>query len=245
MAANPVSGIDQSTAAAGSLRLSVIVPLAPGETAWRRLIDQLAEGLPNDCEVILVHADAQPLSPLPSSTRSTLRQLHSLAGRARQQNSGAQAARGQWLWFVHADSQLRPETLPALRRFTRRADDALGFFDLCFSHDGSRLAALNACGANLRSHWLKMPFGDQGLLLPAHCFAALGGFDERVRYGEDHLLVWAARRAGLPIVSVGAALQTSARKYALHGWWRTTSRHLWLTLVQAWPQWRSLRRDRR
>lgn len=244
MATNPVSGIVRSTVAVGPLRLSVIVPLAPGETAWRQLLAQLAAGLPDDCEVILVHADAQP-PPLPWPARSTLRQLASLAGRAQQQNSGARYARGQWLWFVHADSQLRPETLPALRRFTQREDDALGFFDLAFSRDGPRLAALNACGANLRSHWLKMPFGDQGLLLPAHRFTALGGFDERVRKGEDHLLVWAARRAGLPVVGVGAALQTSARKYALHGWWRTTSRHLWLTAVQAWPQWRSLRRERR
>jgi rSAM/selenodomain-associated transferase 2 len=245
MNASPASDIDQDTAAAGSLRLSVIVPLAPGESAWRPLLDQLAEGLPDDSEVILVHADAQALPPLPSSTRSTLRQISSPPGRARQQNSGAQAARGHWLWFVHADSRLQPETLAALQRFTQRADDALGFFDLSFSRDGPRLAALNAGGANLRSHWLKMPFGDQGLLLPAHCFTALGGFDERVRYGEDHLLVWTARRAGLPIVGVGAALQTSARKYARHGWWRTTSRHLWLTLIQAWPQWRRLRRERR
>ena len=143
------------------------------------------------------------------------------------------------------DSRLQPGTLPSLSRFLQRRDDALGFFELAFDRDGPRLAALNACGANLRSHWLKMPFGDQGLLLPAHCFTALGGFDERVSYGEDHLLVWTARRAGLPIVGVGAALQTSARKYARHGWWRTTSRHLWLTLIQAWPQWRSLRRERR
>ncbi|MGN6328576.1 MAG: TIGR04283 family arsenosugar biosynthesis glycosyltransferase [Rhodanobacter sp.] len=245
MNASPASGIDQDTAAASSLRLSVIVPLAPGETAWRGLVGQLAEELPDDCEVIVVHADAEALPPLPSPARSALRQINSPPGRARQQNSGAQAAGGRWLWFLHADSELRPETLTALQRFTQRADDALGYFELAFDRDGPRLAALNACGANLRSHWLKMPFGDQGLLLPAHCFTALGGFDERVRYGEDHLLVWTARRAGLPIVGVGAPLQTSARKYARHGWWRTTARHLWLTLVQAWPQWRRLRRERR
>ena len=245
MNASHANAVDQDTAAAGSLRLSVIVPLAPDETAWRPLLDQLAEGLPDDSEVILVHADAPPLSPLPSSTRSTLRRIGSLTGRARQQNTGAEAARGRWLWFVHADSRLQPETLAALQRFTRRANDALGFFDLSFGRDGPRLAALNAWGANLRSHWLKMPFGDQGLVLPAHCFTALGGFDEHVRYGEDHLLVWTARRAGLPIVGVGAALRTSARKYAQHGWWRTTALHLWLTLIQAWPQWRRLRRERR
>lgn len=241
MKANTAS-MDQSLAATGALRLSVIVPLAPGETAWHGLIDQLTHELPDDCEVIVVHADAQPLPPL---AISSLRHLNSPPGRARQQNVGAQAARGRWLWFVHADSQLQSETLPALQQFMQRTDDALGYFELSFDRDGPRLAALNAWGANLRSHWLKMPFGDQGLLLPAHCFAALGGFDGHVRHGEDHLLVWTARRAGLPVVGVGAALQTSARKYALHGWCRTTSRHLWLTVIQAWPQWRSLRRERR
>lgn len=238
-------GTDPNPAAAGSLRLSVIVPLAPGETEWRGLIDQLAGDLPDDSELILVQADTQTLAPLPPSTRSTLRRISSPLGRARQQNNGARAARGRWLWFVHADSRLRPETLPALQGFTQRTDDALGFFDLVFGGDGPRLAALNAWGANLRSHWLKMPFGDQGLLLPARCFNALGGFDEHVRYGEDHLLVWTARRAGMPVVALDAPLQTSARKYAIHGWWRTTARHLWLTLVQAWPQWRRLRRERR
>ena len=247
MDATAASDIDRNTAAAGLLRLSVIVPLAPGETAWRGLVDELAAVLPDDAELILVHADASsPLpAPVPPPGPPLFRQLNSAPGRARQQNAGAHTARGRWLWFVHADSRLQPGTLPSLWRFLQRRDDALGFFELAFDRDGPRLAALNAFGANLRSHWLKMPFGDQGLLLPAHCFTALGGFDERVRYGEDHLLVWTARRAGLPIVGVGAALQTSARKYALHGWWRTTTRHLWLTLIQAWPQWRRLRRERR
>jgi len=235
------SSTDRSAAPpAATPRLSVIVPLARGEAAWRALVWQLAQALPADSEVIVVHAEAQPLPALPAAS-CALRQLASPPGRARQQNLGAQAACGQWLWFVHADSRLMPPTLPALQRFLRRPDDALGFFDLRFDRDGPRLAALNAWGANRRSHWLKMPFGDQGLLLPAHCFAALGGFDEHVRYGEDHLLVWAARHAGLPIAAIGAPLLTSARKYARHGWWRTTARHLWLTAIQAWPQWRRLR----
>ena len=245
--AQPLNTTDSEChgAAAGPLRLSVIVPLASGETAWHGLLDQLATALSEDCEVILVHADTQPASPIQWLARSRLRQHASPPGRAAQQNRGAHAAHGRWLWFLHADSRLQPDTLPALWRFVERDDDALGYFDLAFDHDGPRLAAVNAWGANLRSRALKMPFGDQGLLLPARRFAALDGFDELARYGEDHLLVWTARRAGLPILGVGAPLQTSARKYARHGWLRTTWRHLRLTLIQAWPQWRRLRRERR
>ncbi len=237
--------IDQPTAAAGPLRLSVIVPLGPDETAWHDLVDQLLAALPDDCEVIVVHADAQPSRPPSNPAATRLRECTSPRGRARQQNVGAAAARGHWLWFLHADSRLQADTLPALWPFMARTDDAMGYFDLCFDGDGPWLSALNAWGANRRSHWLTMPFGDQGLLLRARRFASLGGFDEDARYGEDHLLVWAARRAHLPVIGVGANLQTSARKYATHGWWRTTTKHVWLTLIQAWPQWRRLRRERR
>lgn len=223
------------------LQLSVIVPLAPDEPRWRDLLTQL-HGLPSESEIIVVHADTIDASDIECVGMIPVRHLASPIGRARQQNAGAGAASGHWLWFLHADSRLLPATLPALARFLQRSDDALGYFNLRFDGDGPRLTALNAWGANLRSRWFGMPFGDQGLILPASRFAALGGFDETARYGEDHLLVWAVRRAGLPMARVGAPLRTSARKYVRHGWCRTTLRHLRLTLAQAWPQWRSLRR---
>lgn len=80
-------------------------------------------------------------------------------------NVGADSARGEWLWFLHADSRLGPATLWALQRFLDRDVDALGYFDLAFRRDGPRLAALNAWGANLRSRWLGLPFGDQGFVI--------------------------------------------------------------------------------
>ncbi len=98
-----------------------------------------------------------------------------------------------------------------------------------------------ACGANLRSAWLGMPFGDRGLVIPSRSFAALGGFKEDAPYGEDYLLAWAARRAGIPLRRIDARLFTSTRKYERGGWAATTGRHLWLTAAQAWSEWRRLR----
>lgn len=229
-----------------ALRLSVIVPFAPRESEGGVLLDQLRV-LPADCEIITVHADS-PALPLPNpraSRHPALREIHSLPGRARQMNAGAQAARGRWLWFLHADSHLGPRTLAALDTFTRNGSEALGFFDLHYLNDGPPFTRLNAIGANLRARWLGVPFGDQGFVLPAGWFERLGRYDESVACGEDHLLAWQAHAAGLPVRRVGAPLLTSARKYAEHGWWRTTRRHLWLTLCQAWPQWRALHKTRR
>jgi rSAM/selenodomain-associated transferase 2 len=224
--------------------LSVIVPLAPGENEWLPLLEQFA-ALPPDSEVILVCADdVQCLAPAAWPAHLRYVSCRSEPGRARQQNFGARMARGEWLWFVHADSRLRANTLDALQHFVAKGDRALGWFTLAFRPDGPRSTALNAAGANWRAHWLGLPFGDQGLLLPRLAFEALHGFDEQVTRGEDHLLVWAARRAGLPLRHIPAVLETSARQYARHGWLRTTWRHWRLTFVQAWPAWRAMRRGR-
>lgn len=209
--------------------LSVVVPLAPGETAWRRLLPQL-EALPADAEILLVHP-APPPSSLPPGR--ALRHVTSAVGRARQLNAGARAATGDWLWCLHADSRLTDGVLPVLAAFLQRGDDALGYFDLRFDADGPPLTRLNALGANLRARLLGLPFGDQGFVLRRTTLQRLGGFDEAAAYGEDHLLVWRARRAGLPLQRLPAALITSARKYRERGWLPTTVRHLWLTVWQA------------
>lgn len=215
-------------------RLSVIVPLAPHENAWRGLLPQLA-ALPAGSEVVLVYSGVAPTIARWNASHVALRCLASRIGRAVQMNAGAAAASGDWLWFLHADSRLTPALLPRLQDFLARDENALGYFDLEFTDDGPRLTRLNAFGANLRARLLGLPFGDQGFILPAACLSALGGFDETADYGEDHLLVWRARAARLPLRRIPAQLATSARKYRVHGWFATTALHCWRTVAQALP----------
>ncbi len=220
------------------LQLSVIIPVALDEREAHGLLEQL-RGLRAGSEVVIVHADATSLdAPEDWPISVDLRHYRSAPGRARQMNLGAQNARGHWLWFLHADSRLLPGTLPALRRFLATGEQALGWFDLVFRPGGPPLMPLTAAGANLRARWLGLPFGDQGFILPATWFERLGRFREDAAYGEDHLLAWKARSAGLRVRRIGAPLATSARKYATHGWLKTTYRHVWLTLRQAVPAWR-------
>ncbi|MDR1989883.1 MAG: glycosyltransferase family 2 protein [Acidobacteriaceae bacterium] len=226
------------------MTLSVIVPLAPGEMAWRGLLDELSLALPDGAEVVLVSAGEPLARPDRWPDRLTFEIAISRPGRAVQMNHGAQRARGEWLWFLHADSQMSNDAVPKLLRFIARGEAALGWFDLAFLPDGPRLMWLNALGANLRSRWLGLPFGDQGFVLPASTFAALGGFDDTARAGEDHLFVWTARRAGIPLRRIDARLATSARKYRAHGWWTVTRLHLRLTATQARAARRNTMSDR-
>lgn len=213
-------------------RLSIVMPVGPGDTSWPPLHATLLERA-DAAELLPVFAEDDP-QPVPIGA------LRSPRGRARQQNAGAYAAQREWLWFVHADTALTPEALPALRHFLATEAPALGWFRLRFADEGPRglrrRMRWNAAGANWRSRTLGLPFGDQGLVLPRLEFDRLGGFDPARPYGEDHALVWAARRAGLPLRAIDAALITSARRYAECGWAATTLLHMRLTIAQAWQE---------
>lgn len=228
--------------------LSAIVPLAPGERAWCRLLPQLA-ALPPVQEVLLVAVDdADPaleaeLAAWPA-LRCPVRLLRSSRGRARQQDTGARAAQADWLWFVHADTGLGAAVETALAR-ALHGGPALYYFDLRFATDGPRAMRINDLGVWLRCRLFGLPFGDQALLLPARVYRQLGGFEAEVGRGEDHALVWMAHAARVPVRPIGAAVSTSARRYAGAGWLATTVEHLRLTWTQArrfrrraWARWR-------
>ncbi len=218
-------------------RLAVVVPVGPDDTLAEALLLQLAS-LPARAQVLVVcssQAEVARISrQLAAHVRPEWRVLAAPAGRASQQNAGAALASRPWLWFLHADSVLSSTALPALARLVAGDAPALAYFDLRFLDDGPALMRLTAAGAWLRSRWLQLPFGDQGLVLPLAVFNRLGQFDTQLRSGEDHDLVWRVRHAGVPLRPLRAALYTSARKYVVHGWGRTTLEHLGATWDQAW-----------
>jgi hypothetical protein len=214
--------------------LSIVIPIGPGDRAWVNLVDQLLPELPSGVEVVLSAAGSFPEGgPVPPSP---VRWVCGAPGRAQQLNRGAAAANGSSLWFLHADTRLDAGSTALVMRCLRARPGALWYFDLRFLDDGSPLMLLNTAGVWLRSHLLRLPFGDQGLALAADRFRELGGFREDVPYGEDHLLVWSARRAGMAVRSTGHPIYTSARRYAEQGWLATTTRHLRLTWRQALPE---------
>ena len=219
--------------------LAVVIPIGPGDDAWRGLVPQLAP-LPAAARLVLAATTAGDLpaagDPACAALAAEVLCLTAPRGRALQQNAAARAAGRRFLWFLHADSRLAPTTLPALARALDRRPGGLGFFDLRFRDDGPAAVGLNAVGVMVRSRWLGLPFGDQGFFLAHATFERLGGFDPGLADGEDHALVWAAWRARVPLVPARAPIYTSARKYAEQGWLNTTARHVWLTVRQAWRE---------
>lgn len=215
-----------------AIRLTAIVPVGPDDRIDPPLVDVL-ERLPLACELLAVAPSQAAAASMRMALAPRWTVISAPVGRAHQQNAGAAHANGRWLWFVHADSRIGERTWHALDRFMRRNSRSLGYFDLRFLGDGPRLMAINSFGVFWRARVLRMPFGDQALLMPRALFEEMGGFDVSIERGEDHDLVWRTRRAGVPVRPVGQSLHTSARRYAEHGWWRTTVEHQRETWRQA------------
>ena len=230
------------------LLLSVIIPVGPDEKEIPPgLIDDL-HFLPQASELVFVGCDPQQqalqenLSEQFPLYRS--RWLYAEPGRAQQMNAGATAAEGKFLWFLHLDSRFQPQLLDRLILNLQNKPDRLHYCLLKFLPDGPVDMGLNALGANLRSLLLGVPFGDQGFAICKEQFERIGGYPERVAYGEDHLFVWYARQQGIGFLCCFEYLQTSARKYKKRGWWSLTLLYQQLWIKQAWPEFIKLLRRR-
>lgn len=211
--------------------LSIVIPVAHAAEPLLPLLTRLREGLPG----------AQLIVAGPEAVRHLAYKLAddfvcAEHGRAQAMNRGGALARQETIWFLHVDSDFPADVAACFDALSSRPD-SLWYFDLSFS-DGPAWMPVNAVGVWLRSHCLRCPFGDQGLVMRRATWRMLGGFPEGLAYGEDHAFVWLARRAGIPLRFIGATLGTSGRKYQQRGWRQTTARHLRLWWSQAIAEWR-------
>ena len=142
-------------------------------------------------------------------------------GRGAQIARGVAAAEGDWILILHADTHLSADWPTAVRQHMAAHPGAAGWFRLAFRSRGIAPSVV-AAGANFRSRYLSLPYGDQGLLLPAALLSDIGGVPE-VPLMEDVLL---ARRLKGRLHPMAAVAHTSAERYERDGWLRRVLRNL-------------------
>ena len=143
------------------------------------------------------------------------------AGRGGQLRRGAEAAGGDWLLFLHADTRLAPGWSAAVLRHITRRPACAGWFRLRFS-GGGRAAAVVAAWANFRAR-MGLPFGDQGLLISRSLYERVGGYQD-IALMED---VAIARALGSRLAPIGSAAETDPERFQRAGWIWQGARNMW------------------
>ena len=149
-------------------------------------------------------------------------------GRGVQLAKGGRKALGPWLMFLHADTVLEPEWRKQASRFMQRmdqrdpADQGAAAFSFALDDEGG-MPRLMEHLVGLRSRLLKMPYGDQGLLISKRLYEQIGGYKE-LPLMEDVEIV---RRLGARRMHIlKARAVTSAVRYVQEGYGARIGRNL-------------------
>lgn len=159
-----------------------------------------------------------------ASSFGTVRIVHaSRRQRATQMNDAALLARGQILWFVHADSVVAEGSVRAMLAALEPARAVGGSFRFAVDSPAWRYRWL-ASMVRFRTRRLRAPYGDQGLFVRRRVFEDLGGFPDQPIL-EDLHFVRAMRKVGR-LAALDVPLLTSPRRWDSRGFLATTIRHM-------------------
>lgn len=204
--------------------VSVIIPTLNEAGHIADLLGQLRLSWP-DAELLVVDGGSQDETVRQALPRSD-QLLICEPGRARQMNLGARAARGEFLFFLHADSapQFDQQSLMALL-MTR---PAWGFFPLRLSGQRFALRVIEAF-INMRSRLTRIGTGDQMLFMQRETYRQTGGFDD-IPLMEDIAYCKRLKAVAAPLVPAAPVL-TSSRRWEEQGIARTVLRMWGLRLA--------------
>ncbi|WP_185802895.1 TIGR04283 family arsenosugar biosynthesis glycosyltransferase [Pontivivens nitratireducens] len=200
--------------------ISIIIPTLDSAAVLGPCLASLSDGVFEGLIAELILADGGSTDDIEAvADAAGARLISAPKGRGSQLAAGCAAARGEWLLVLHSDTTLSREWTGAVRDHMNDRADRAGWFRLRFDSSTPQ-ARIVAGWANLRARWFGLPYGDQGLLIPAHLYRTNGGYPD-IPLMEDVALV---RR--LPLSPLDATATTSAERYRRQGWLRRGWRNL-------------------
>lgn len=210
--------------------LSIIIPILNEEENIGKLLGYLIENSSkeNISEIIVVDGGSIDDSVSIVKQFEQVTFLKSEKGRAKQMNVGAKNAKGNILYFLHADS-FPTKHFDQLIIDEVKIGNLAGCFKMKFdsNHWWLKLASWLT-----QYRWRACRGGDQSQFITKNLFKSIGGFDERFTVYEDNDLINKLYELNQFVV-IQHWITTSARRYETNGVWKLQY-HFWMIYIKKW-----------
>ena len=188
------------------MKLSIIIPTLKIDDRLERLVMSIPQELRE--RVIIVNGGPETYS------FKELNLINSNPGRGLQLATGANFASGEWLFFLHGDSQLPKSWLKVLAKHVDHDPDKAFTFRLRFDDQGF-FPRLLEYWVWFRCFAFALPYGDQGLFISKDLYDDIGGYKDMPLMEDVDII----KRIGRARLIVGSdEVITSAEKYNKYGY---------------------------
>ncbi len=199
------------------MKLSIIIPTLNEAPQLSDTLKPLRALQTRGHEVIVVDGGSSDHTPA-IAREFTDQVIDSARGRAHQMNSGAAAASGDVLLFLHADTQLPDQADRLIAGALLDGKIPWGRFDVRLSGEHFLLRSIETL-MNFRSRVSSIATGDQAIFVRRALFVRLGGYPE-IPLMEDIALCKLLKRVARP-ANLSARVVTSSRRWEQRGITRT------------------------
>jgi rSAM/selenodomain-associated transferase 2 len=156
------------------MQVSIIVPVFNEALLIRKFLTHLRERATGAEIIVADGGSSDGTADLAAALCDRL--VSSKRGRATQMNVGAHAARGDILWFVHADAEIPSQCLDEITRIMEDSNVAGGYFRIRLP--GALVYRLTDSFAHYAGMLLRIRCGDHGIFCRRDVFFSIGGFPE-------------------------------------------------------------------
>jgi len=207
--------------------ICVIIPTLNSAENLTRLLPQLAGGV--DRLVIADGGSDDKTIDIAIANGAVLALGH--RGRGMQlARGGGHSGSGQadWLLFIHCDSRLPDNWRQALQDHIKAYPMTAAYFRYRADTDAPWRHIMNFWVA-MRSFWWRLPYGDQGLLIPRKMYNELGGFSAFPLFEDVDMVDRIRRTYGRSILRpLAAPIYVHVGDYIRDGWFRRSRRNFGL-----------------
>ena len=193
-------------------QVTVVIPTYNSEKTIENTLNSICKYFN---KIIMVDANSCDLT-IQMSKKYNIKIIKSLKGRGPQLILGAEHTATDWIFFLHSDTIIKKSNIIDINQFITNTlnNNKAASFKIKFNTNNIWSNLLSKL-VNIRSKYLKLPYGDQGLLISRSFYKNIGGY-KNIPIMEDVEIIRAIGFRNIKILN--SYIITDAARFENQGW---------------------------